>query len=110
MRLAIDFAKNGFSADVSHAASVSRRWSARGRVLVGAAARREELPDHLVVRLVPRDRVVDPGAERLNAAVAQVLAVHLEQVRELVGPVVVELAGAEKLLDERLALLGARAF
>ena len=50
------------------------------------------------------DRLADPVAEGLDALVAEELAVDLEQVGPLVGPVLDVLAAADELVDQFVAL------
>ena len=75
-----------------------------GRILVGAAGGCDQLAHQLVVGAVARDRIADPLAEGPSALLAQILAVTLQQVAPLQGPVINKLLALHQIIDEAAAL------
>src|SRR5207248_205681 len=61
---------------------IIRRW-----ILESAAARRDQLSDHAVIRLIGGERFPDPFAERPHSFVTETSAIDLQQVTPFQGPV-----------------------
>ena len=76
----------------------------RRRVLAVRAAGRQDRAGELVVGRVPGHLIADPLAIGDGSFDAQELAVHVEQVGPLVGPVLDVLLAADQAVDQLLAL------
>ena len=75
-----------------------------GGILMVRSAGREDRVHELVVGRVFGDLFADPFAERYGSLGAEKLAIHLQQVRPLVGPVVDVLLAADEPVDHLVAL------
>ena len=75
----------------------------RGGILDVGTAGGEQFVGELVVRFVASDRVLDPLPQRNRSGLSQKLAVDLQQISPLVGPVFDVLGTSYQLIDHLVA-------
>ena len=76
----------------------------RSRILPIRSGRRQDLPHKLIVRHVRRHPLANPVPQQRRTFPAQKLAVHLQQIRPLVRPVVNELRRPDQPVNQFIPL------
>ena len=75
-----------------------------GGILKGAALGEHEVANHLVVRTVGDQLLLDPSTEHPDALFPEVLGIALEQIGKFVGPESGEGARSDQLVDQGVTL------